>query len=60
MNSERVEGLRRALEATPDNDAVRLLLAEVLVEEGAAEEALVEFDRQRAAGVQPVELDQSR
>ena len=48
--SERVEGLRRALEATPDNDAVRLLLAETLVAEGLPEEALVEFDRLHAAG----------
>jgi transitional endoplasmic reticulum ATPase len=55
VNSERVEGLRRALEATPDNDAVRLLLAEVLVEEGAAEEALVEFDRLHAGGALPRE-----
>jgi len=35
--ADRVEGLRRALELTPDNHALRLLLAESLVEEGAAE-----------------------
>ncbi len=49
MSLERVEGLRLALEATPDNHAVRLMLAEMLVAEGAAEEALAEFDRLQAA-----------
>jgi transitional endoplasmic reticulum ATPase len=49
VSLERVEGLRLALEATPDNHAVRLMLAEMLVEEGAAEEALAEFDRLQAA-----------
>ena len=48
--SDRVDGLRRALEATPDNDAVRLLLAETLVAEGLPGEALVEFDRLHDAG----------
>jgi transitional endoplasmic reticulum ATPase len=49
VSLERVEGLRLALEATPDNHAVRLMLAEMLVEEGAAEEALAEFDQLQAA-----------
>src|SRR5205085_5636979 len=42
--------LRRALAATPDNDAVRLLLAETLIAEDLPAEALVEFDRLHAAG----------
>src|SRR5919201_224286 len=46
--SDRIEGLRRALEATPDNHAVRLMLAETLVQEGAAEAALVEFEQLHA------------
>lgn len=55
MSSERVEGLRRALEATPENDAVRLLLAEVLVTEGAAKEALIEFEQLSTSGALPPE-----
>ena len=47
---ERVDGLRRALEATPDNHAVRLLLAETLVEEGAPEAALAEFEHLHESG----------
>jgi SpoVK/Ycf46/Vps4 family AAA+-type ATPase len=53
VNDERVEGLRRALEATPDNHAVRLLLAEMLVQEGSSPEALVEFERLHADGGLP-------
>jgi transitional endoplasmic reticulum ATPase len=49
VSFERVEGLRLALEATPDNHAVRLMLAEMLIEEGAPDEALVEFDQLQAA-----------
>ena len=55
MSDDRIEGLRRALEATPDNHAVRLLLAEVLVEAGASPEALVEFARLHADGALPPE-----
>jgi transitional endoplasmic reticulum ATPase len=55
VNSGRVEGLRRALEATPDNHAVRLLLAEMLVEDNSAQEALVELDRLHAGGALPTE-----
>lgn len=50
MGSERVDGLRRALEASPDNHTVRLLLAELLLAEGATAEALVEFEILYAAG----------
>jgi ATP-dependent 26S proteasome regulatory subunit len=53
--SDRVDGLRRALEATPDNHAVRLLLAETLVEEGAPTEALAEFEHLHDAGSLPPE-----
>ena len=48
--SDRVDGLRRALDATPDNVAVRLLLAETLAAEGAANEALVEFEHLHETG----------
>jgi transitional endoplasmic reticulum ATPase len=51
--SERIDGLRRALDATPDNDAVRLLLAETLAQEGRSVEALVEFDQLHEAGALP-------
>ena len=53
--SARVEGLRQALEATPDNHPVRLMLAEVLVDEGSTLEALVEFDRLFTGGALPPE-----
>jgi uncharacterized protein (TIGR02996 family) len=42
VSADRIEGLRAALAATPDNHVVRLLLAEMLVESGQPEEALVE------------------
>jgi SpoVK/Ycf46/Vps4 family AAA+-type ATPase len=40
VSSDRVEGLRRALELAPDNHALRLVLAETLEAEGEAPEAL--------------------
>ena len=43
MASDRVDGLRRALELTPENHALRLLLAEALAEEGRAAEAAEEY-----------------
>lgn len=43
--SQRVRGLRAALELTPDNHALRLVLAETLDEEGHAEGALEQFER---------------
>jgi transitional endoplasmic reticulum ATPase len=48
--SDRVEGLRRALEAAPESHALRLLLAETLAAEGAAEAALAEYERLIAEG----------
>lgn len=53
MSSDRVDGLRRALELAPDNHAVRLMLAETLVGEGASSEALVEFEQLNADGALP-------
>jgi ATP-dependent 26S proteasome regulatory subunit len=53
VSVERIDGLRRALEATPDNHAVRLLLAEILVDEGASEAALAEFEHLHESGFLP-------
>jgi transitional endoplasmic reticulum ATPase len=53
MTIERVDGLRRALAATPDNHAIRLMLAETLVDEGRPDEAFAEFDRLHADGILP-------
>jgi transitional endoplasmic reticulum ATPase len=59
---DRINGLRRALALTPENHALRLLLAEVLASEGHAAEATLEYralnDRQQL----PVEnlLDAAR
>jgi transitional endoplasmic reticulum ATPase len=46
---DRVEGLRSALAAAPDNPVLRLLLAEALVDGGKPAEALVEYDLLLAA-----------
>jgi transitional endoplasmic reticulum ATPase len=45
MSLNRIEGLRLALEAAPDNHALRLLLAETLVESGRPAEAVDEYER---------------
>lgn len=50
MSSERVEGLRRALEVSPDNHAVRVLLAETLESEGRVDEALDHYEQLARAG----------
>jgi transitional endoplasmic reticulum ATPase len=55
MDSDRVAGLRRALEAAPDDHALRLLLAETLAHEGAAEESLAEYDRLHAVRELPAD-----
>ena len=55
MASDRVEGLRRALEAAPDNHALRLVLAETLAAEGDAAAALAEYDRLFAEDRLPAE-----
>jgi AAA+ superfamily predicted ATPase len=41
--ADRIAGLREALELTPENHALRLLLAEALVEEGRQDEAVAEY-----------------
>jgi ATP-dependent 26S proteasome regulatory subunit len=45
MTIDRVEGLRSALVAAPDNHVLRLLLAEALMDGGMPGEALEEYDR---------------
>ena len=42
-DSERVAGLRAALEVSPQNHALRLILAETLEEEGEIKAALDEY-----------------
>jgi transitional endoplasmic reticulum ATPase len=49
MSLDRVEGLRAALDAAPDNHALRLLLAETLVQEGRLADAADEYERLLAA-----------
>jgi transitional endoplasmic reticulum ATPase len=55
VSSDRIEGLRHALAAAPDNHALRLLLAETLRDAGDAEDALAEYDVLLAAGALPPE-----
>jgi len=51
--ADRIEGLRHALELTPENHALRLVLAESLVEEGRTNEATEEYGHLHAAGELP-------
>jgi len=51
--ADRIEGLRHALELTPENHALRLVLAESLVEEGRTDEATEEYGHLHAAGELP-------
>lgn len=55
MAADRLDGLRRALELTPENHALRLVLAETLAEEALDEEAALEFGVLHAAGQLPHE-----
>src|SRR6266542_158038 len=50
MSIDRVEGLRQAVAAAPDNHVLRLLLAEALVNAGNPADALSEYERLLAAG----------
>lgn len=50
MSLDRIEGLRSAVAAAPENAVVRLLLAEALVDAGKPEEALGEYERLLEAG----------
>ena len=43
MSSDRAEALRAALALTPDNHALRLMLAETLADDGASAEAAAEY-----------------
>ena len=45
MSLDRLEGLRSAVAAAPDNGVLRLLLAETLLAAGKPEEALGEYER---------------
>jgi transitional endoplasmic reticulum ATPase len=51
--SDRVDALRTALDAAPDNAALRLLLAETLADEGRRGEALDEYGVLAEAGALP-------
>jgi transitional endoplasmic reticulum ATPase len=53
--SDHVEELRRALEVTPENHVLRLLLAEALSAEGSSSEALAEYRRLHEHGKIPPE-----
>ena len=55
MSAERLEGLRAALELSPDNHALRLVLAESLASAGEREEALDHFERLLDAGALPLD-----
>lgn len=50
---DRLEGLRAAVELSPDNHALRLVLAESLREAGEVADALTEFERVLDAGALP-------
>ena len=49
MSLDRIEGLRSALEAAPENHALRLLLAETLAQSGRPEDAADEYELLLAA-----------
>ena len=51
MSADRIQGLRAAVAAAPDNHVLRLMLAELLEQEGRPADALVEYERLRDAGV---------
>ncbi len=53
--SQRIQGLRTALEVSPENHPLRLILAETLEEEGHDEEALQQFEILLRGGHLPAE-----
>lgn len=55
MSDERIDGLSRAVELTPENHALRLVLAETLVEAGRQREALEHYALLLEAGELPRE-----
>jgi transitional endoplasmic reticulum ATPase len=55
LSSDRIEALRQAVAASPENAGLRLLLAEMLSEAGRLEEAADEYDALLDAGSLPDE-----
>ena len=55
MSADRIDALRDALVASPDNNGLRLLLAELLRAAGRSEEAATEYDALFEAGHLPDE-----
>jgi AAA+ superfamily predicted ATPase len=55
VSADRLEGLRAALELSPENHALRLVLAESLAGEGQGEEALEHYERLLADGALPAD-----
>jgi len=55
VTSERVEDLRRALELTPENHTLRLLVAEALTDDGRVVEALQEYRTLHERGELPAD-----
>lgn len=55
MSSDRIEALRQALEHSPDNYPLRIILAETMQKEGLPAEALAEYDQVLLAGQLPPE-----
>lgn len=53
MSDDRIDGLRQALAVSPENHALRLLLAETLLAAERPEEALAEYDALLAAEALP-------
>ena len=49
MSAERIEGLRSALAAAPENHVLRLVLAETLAQSGETADALAEYEELLAA-----------
>jgi SpoVK/Ycf46/Vps4 family AAA+-type ATPase len=55
VSADRVEGLRRALELSPNNDALRLVLADTLAETGEPADALGHYEAIAAAEQLPAD-----
>ncbi|WP_055590170.1 ATP-binding protein [Peterkaempfera griseoplana] len=55
MSQERIESLRRAVEASPDDTMLRLILAEALLGAGLGEQSLPHFEVLLHAGALPTE-----
>ncbi len=55
MNSDRLDSLRRAVEASPDDDTLRLILAEALAADDDRDGALTQFEVLLQRGALPAE-----